>query len=57
MLVLSRNAGTETYLYLPDGRCITLCVLKIHSAGLHVRLGIDAPPDVKVRRDDCKKME
>jgi carbon storage regulator CsrA len=50
MLVLSRKAMQGVRLLMPDGRVITLRVLE--SQGGKVRIGIDAPRDVEVSREE-----
>jgi len=50
MLVLSRTRGERVYI----GSDITITVLQIR--GNRVRLGIDAPPDVVIAREElCNK--
>jgi carbon storage regulator len=51
MLIISRRPGEELYI----GEDITVRILKID--GHKVQIAIDAPPDVKIRRDNCKKDE
>jgi carbon storage regulator len=46
MLVLSRRSGERIII---DGR-ITIVVVEVR--GRHVRLGIEAPKDVSVRREE-----
>jgi carbon storage regulator len=50
MLVLSRRLGERLVFLLPTGREVTLDVLGI--AGNQVRLGITAPTDIKVHREE-----
>jgi carbon storage regulator len=50
MLVLSRKAREGVRLLLPDGRVITLRVVQVECG--KVRLGIDAPRDVEVMREE-----
>jgi carbon storage regulator CsrA len=50
MLVLSRKAMQGVRLLMPDGRVITLRVLE--AQGGKVRLGIDAPQDIEVSREE-----
>ncbi|HEY0981704.1 MULTISPECIES: carbon storage regulator [unclassified Schlesneria] len=47
MLVLSRKSGGE--ITIAGG--IKITVLKI--SGNRVRLGVDAPPEMSIRRDHC----
>ena len=49
MLILSRRRGETIHI----GNRITLKVVEVR--GDKVRLGIDAPEDVQVRRDDAKE--
>lgn len=53
MLVLSRETGDQTYVYLPDGRRVTVCIVNVDRN--KVRLGFDAPRDIRIERDDVKK--
>jgi carbon storage regulator len=46
MLVLSRKAGEDLII---DGQIV---VRVVHVRGNRVRLGIQAPPDVRIRRSD-----
>lgn len=46
MLVLSRKRGERLRLELPDGRAVWVEVVLID--GNRVKIGIAAPPDVKV---------
>jgi carbon storage regulator len=50
MLVLSRKAREGVRLLLPDGRVITLRVVQVECG--KVRIGIDAPRDVEVSREE-----
>lgn len=53
MLVLSRKKSERVFVTLPDGDRVVVAVVKIR--GDKVRLGFDAPADVIIARDDCKK--
>ncbi|OAJ35350.1 carbon storage regulator [Piscirickettsia salmonis] len=48
MLVLTRKSGQEIFV----GKDITIKVLSVVDG--QVRIGIDAPRDVKIQRDDIK---
>jgi carbon storage regulator len=48
MLVLSRGEDERLLLTLPDGRTVTVLVVAVGRG--RVRLGVDAPRDVKVLR-------
>lgn len=50
MLVLSRTVHERILLRLPDGREMWLSVEKVQ--GDKVRLGVDAPPDVEILREE-----
>lgn len=50
MLTLSRRTHEAIVLDLPDGRRIRLAVLEV--LGKKVRLGLDAPRDVKIMREE-----
>lgn len=49
MLVLSRKPGERVVIVTPDGREIAVMVVKVER--WRVRLGVEAPRDVKVHRD------
>lgn len=49
MLVLSRKRSERIILYLPD-QVVRLRVVAIE--GNRVRLGVEAPPDVKILREE-----
>jgi carbon storage regulator CsrA len=51
MLVLSRCPRERIFLHLEDGREIILTVVDIHR-GRHVRIGIDAPKTIVIRREE-----
>ena len=55
MLILSQKPGEPIYLTLPDGRKVVLHLLAV--GGDRVRIGIEAPRDVVILRDDAKKKE
>jgi carbon storage regulator len=50
MLVLSRKLAERIRLKLPDGSCVWLWVVDIDRG--KVRLGVDAPRDVEVMREE-----
>jgi carbon storage regulator len=50
MLVLSRNPDERIVLVLPDGRRVTVLYANIH--GQQIRLGIEAPSDVRIYRGE-----
>lgn len=49
MLVLSRRLGEKLVLTTPEGREVVVVVMGIERG--RVRLGVEAPRDVKVYRD------
>ncbi|RNC77305.1 carbon storage regulator [Piscirickettsiaceae bacterium NZ-RLO2] len=49
MLVLTRKSGQEIFV----GKDITIKVLSVVDG--RVRIGIDAPQEVQIQRDDVKK--
>ncbi|ALB24597.1 Carbon storage regulator (plasmid) [Piscirickettsia salmonis] len=49
MLVLTRKSGQEIFV----GKDITIKVLSVVNG--QVRIGIDAPQEVQIQRDDVKK--
>jgi carbon storage regulator CsrA len=55
MLVLSRKTGQSLIFTLPDGQECRVTVTRI-SAG-EARIGIDAPPGVRVVREEIKHMK
>lgn len=57
MLTLTRHEGDEVLLTLPDGRRIRLITFRLERRGgvPRVRLGIEAPPDVKIVRGEIDK--
>lgn len=48
MLVITRKIGEKIYV----GKNVTIQILR---DGTHIRLGIEAPPDVQIRRDNAKR--
>lgn len=50
MLILSRTTHERILLRLPDGREVWVSVEKVQ--GDKVRLGVDAPPDVEILREE-----
>ena len=50
MLVLSRHIGETVVLELPTGETIDVVVLEVK--GSQGRLGIDAPPEVHIVREE-----
>jgi len=48
MLVLSRKLGEK----ITIGKGVTVAVVKVH--GNRVQLGIEAPPDVRIYRDEIR---
>ena len=50
MLVLSRKPGQKILIDLNDGRLITVTVVRIGPNS--VRIGIDAPGDMKIIREE-----
>ncbi len=50
MLVVTRKVDGRVRLTLPDGRSIWVMVCKISGEG--VRVGIEAPPDVRIEREE-----
>lgn len=55
MLVLGREAGESVNLILPSGETIKVQVVKLK--GGWVRLGIDAPKEVKILRGELELIE
>ena len=51
MLVLGRRVNERLTIFLPDGREIILTICPTTTAGI-VRLGIDAPDDVRILRTE-----
>lgn len=59
MLVLSRNSNERIYLKVPPSEMpvqVTVLVCNVSNSGT-VRLGIDAPENVRIYRDDIQKLE
>ena len=55
MLCLSRNEGEKIYVKDRDGKLLlTLTVVEIRPD--RVKLGLDAPPEIDIFRDDAKDM-
>ena len=52
MLILTRKPREAVILELPDGRRVTVVLMDVHHNGTRVRLGFDAPADVKIHRDE-----
>ena len=55
MLVLTRKRNESAVLDLGDGR--TVCVTVLEIRGTRVRLGIEAPRDINVVRDELLDRE
>ena len=53
MLVLGRKKNQSLILTMPDGRRITVTVAQVRSGSC--RLGITAPDDVAVMRDEIQR--
>lgn len=54
-LCLSRREGQRLHLLLPDQREITIAVMEMDSYGKKVRLGVQAPSDVLVAREEVRE--
>ena len=54
MLALTRRAGQSLILTLPSGERISVMVVR--SSDSKVRLGIDAPGDVVIHRDEVQRL-
>ena len=52
MLILKRTLDQKIYIEVPGGDVITIMVTKIQRDG--VKLGIDAPKNYQIVRDDAK---
>lgn len=52
MLVLTRRVGQSIRLELPDGRTVMIHVLEEQGRHDGRRLGIEAPQDVTIMRDE-----
>jgi len=53
MLVLTRKANQRITLLLPDGRSVFVEVVRVR--GSHVRVGVEAPDDIEVRRTELSR--
>ena len=53
MLVLSVVSGSGLVMTLDNGERINLKIIR--ASGSKVRIGIDAPPDVQINRDDVQQ--
>lgn len=53
MLVLGRKMDERIFLTMPDGRNIAIVITEIHPD--KVRIGIEAPRDVVIVRDNAVK--
>jgi len=53
MLVLTRRAKQRITLLLPDGRSVFVEIMRVR--GSHVRVGVDAPDDIEVRRTELSR--
>jgi len=53
MLILSRQRDESIIITMPDGRRITVAVVAI--CGDKIKLGIDAPVDVPVHRQEVQE--
>ena len=51
MLVLCRQIGEGVWLHMPDGSRVYVMVTGRKPNG-HIKLGFEAPDDVKIYRDD-----
>lgn len=49
MLIVTRKQAEFLYLFLPDGRQIKILHMGSNRHG-EIRLGVDAPPDVRIYR-------
>ena len=50
MLVVTRKVDERLRLLLPDGSVIWVMICRVSGEG--VRVGIDAPPDVRIEREE-----
>lgn len=55
MLVLGRSLDDVVIITNPDGTKIKITVVDLRRG--HVRLGFDAPPEIKINRADRKNQE
>jgi carbon storage regulator CsrA len=53
MLVLSVLSGSGLTMTLSDGERVRVKIVRVN--GSKVRIGIDAPPDVQINRDDVQQ--
>jgi carbon storage regulator CsrA len=53
MLVLSVVSGSGLTMTLSDGERVRVKIVRV--SGSKVRIGIDAPPDVQINRDDVQQ--
>ena len=53
MLVLSVVSGSGLTMTLDNGERVRVKIVRV--SGSKVRLGIDAPPDVQINRDDVQQ--
>jgi carbon storage regulator CsrA len=53
MLVLSVLSGSGLTMTLSDGERVRVKIVRV--SGSKVRIGIDAPPDVQINRDDVQQ--
>ena len=53
MLVVTRKVDERLRLLLPDGSVIWVMICRVSGEG--VRVGIDAPPDVRIEREEIIK--
>jgi carbon storage regulator CsrA len=53
MLVLSVVSGSGLTMTLSDGERVRVKIVRVN--GSKVRIGIDAPPDVQINRDDVQQ--
>jgi carbon storage regulator CsrA len=56
MLVISRRKGEQVTFVLPDGREVSIVVTEFDGARHKVRLGIAAPPDVPIFREELREV-
>jgi carbon storage regulator len=53
MLVLSVVSGSGLTMTLDNGERVRVTIVRV--SGSKVRIGIDAPPDVQINRDDVQQ--
>ncbi len=51
-LVLTRHEGERLCVLLPDGREIWICLVRVNPLAMAARIGINAPEDVQVHREE-----